>query len=153
MSMKLALALYQPDIPQNTGALLPVLPVLGYWASGSNVDYSLLLLCVGVLYAGLSIARRSFGFGLLAALAANGGLWFFLGRQEDWGFLTHPQVWLIPPALCVLAAAYLNRRQLSESQMTGIRYFTSMAIYLSSTADIFITGVGNAPRVVQEILI
>jgi hypothetical protein len=130
---------------ENTGALLPVLPVLGYWASGSNVDFSLLLLCVGVLYAGLSIARRSFGFGLLAALAANGGLWFFLGRQDGWGFLTHPQVWLIPPALCILAAAYLNRRQLSEPQMTGIRYFTSMAVYLSSTADIFITGVAHAP--------
>lgn len=130
---------------QNTGALLPVLPVIGYWASGSSVDYSLLLLCVGLLYAGLSIARRSFGFGLLAALAANGGLWFFLGQQDDWGFLTHPQVWLIPPALCILAAAYLNRRQLSEHQMTAIRYFTSMAIYLSSTADIFIIGVGDAP--------
>jgi hypothetical protein len=130
---------------QNTGALLPVLPVLGYWATDSRVDYSLLLVCVGVLYAGLSIARRSFGFGVLAALAANGGLWFFLDRQDKLGFLDHPQLWLIPPAVCVLAAAYLNRRQLSEAQMTAIRYFSSMAIYLSSTADIFLNGVSEAP--------
>ncbi|MEX0676025.1 MAG: hypothetical protein WD063_03050 [Pirellulales bacterium] len=130
---------------ENTGAMLPVLPVVGYWATNSSVDYSLLLLCVGVLYAGLSIARRSFGFGLLAALAANGGLWFFLGRQDGLEFLKHPQVWLIPPALCVLAAAYLNRRQLSEPQMTAVRYFTSMTIYLSSTADIFVIGVARAP--------
>ncbi len=109
------------------------------------MDYSLLLLCVGVLYAGLSIARRSFGFGVLAAVAANGGLWFFLNRQEGWGFLAHPQVWLIPPAVCVLVAAYINRRQLSESQMTAIRYATSMAIYMSSTADIFLNGVAQAP--------
>jgi hypothetical protein len=130
---------------ENTGALLPVLPVIGYWATNTRVDYSLLLLGIGVLYAGLSIARRSFGFGVLAALAANGGLWYFLGRQEGWGFLVHPQIWLIPPALCLLAAAYLNRRQLSEPQMTAIRYASSMAIYLSSTADIFLIGVARAP--------
>jgi hypothetical protein len=29
--------------------------------------------------------------------------------------------------------------------MTAIRYFTSMAIYLSSTADIFLNGVAHAP--------
>jgi len=130
---------------ENTGAFLPVLPVLGFWAADTRVDYSLLLLTVGVLYAGLSIARRSFGFGVLAALAANGGLWFFLNRQDGFGFLIHPQIWLIPPALCVLAAAYLNRSQLSDSQMTTVRYFTSMSIYVSSTADIFLNGVAQEP--------
>ncbi len=130
---------------ENTGALLPVLPVLGFWAADTRVDYSLLLLSVGVLYAGLSIARRSFGFGVLAALAANGGLWYFLNRQEGLAFLSHPQIWLIPPALCVLAAAYLNRDQLSETQMTALRYFTSMTVYLSSTGDIFINGVAQNP--------
>ncbi len=130
---------------ENTGAMLPVLPVIGFWVADSRVDYSLLLFGVGVLYAGLSIARRSFGFGVLAAVAANGGLWYLLNRQDGWGFLAHPQVWLIPPALCVLAAAYLNRRQLTDGQMTAIRYFTSMAIYLSSTADIFLNGVAQNP--------
>ncbi len=130
---------------ENTGVLLPVLPVMGFWALDSQVDYSLLLLSVGVLYAGLSIARRSFGFGVLATLAANGGLWYFLNRQEGWGFLVHPQVWLIPPAMCVLVAAYLNRRQLSDAQMTAVRYVSSMVIYLSSTADIFANGLAQAP--------
>jgi len=130
---------------ENTGVMLPVLPVLGFWFVESQVDYSLLLIGVGLLYATLSIARRSFGFGVLAALAANGGLWYFLGHQEGWGFLRHPQVWMIPPAVCVLAAAYLNRRQLNDAQMTTIRYGSSMAIYLSSTADIFVNGVANAP--------
>ncbi len=130
---------------ENTGVMLPVLPVLGFWFVESQVDYSLLLVGVGLLYATLSIARRSFGFGVLAALAANGGLWYFLGHQGGWGFLRHPQVWMIPPAVCVLAAAYLNRRQLNDAQMTTIRYASSMAIYLSSTADIFVNGVANAP--------
>ncbi len=130
---------------ENTGALLPVLPVLSFWAVGSRVDYSILLLIVGVLYAGLSIARKSFGFGMLAALAANGGLWFFLNRQEGFEFLAHPQIWLIPPAVCVLVAAYLNRAQLSGEQLTAVRYLTSTTIYVSSTADIFINGVSQQP--------
>ena len=130
---------------QNTGALLPLLPVLGYWAGDVSVDYSVVLLVVGGLYAALSVLRKSFGFGVLAALAANAGLWYFLGRQDGFGFLVHPQVWLIPPALCVLAAAYLNRSQLSDDQMTTLRYLASMMIYLSSTADIFLVGVAQAP--------
>ncbi len=129
----------------NTGALLPVLPVAGFWAIDSQVDYSLLLVGVGALYACLSVTRKSFGFGVLAALAANGGLWYFLNQQDGLGLLRHPQVWLIPPALCVLAAAYLNRRQLSESQMAAVRYGSSMVIYVSSTADIFLVGVRDAP--------
>jgi hypothetical protein len=52
---------------------------------------------------------------------------------------------LVPPALCLLAAAYLNRRQLSDAQMTSLRYLCSMAIYVSSTADVFLNGVAQAP--------
>jgi hypothetical protein len=129
----------------NTGALLPLLPVLGYWILPTRVDYSLLLLAVGLLYAALSVARRSFGFGLLAVAAANGSLWYFLQRHEGFGLLEHPQLWLIPPAFCVLIAAQLNRRQLTAAQMTSIRYGVSIVIYVSSTADIFIQGVARAP--------
>lgn len=131
---------------ERTGALLPLLPVLGYWMlPAAGVHYSVLLLVVGMLYAALSVTRKSFGFGIVAALAANGGLWFFLHDMEGFGLLEHPQIWLIPPALCVLAATYLNRDRLTESQMTTIRYLTSTTIYVSSTADIFLNGLAEQP--------
>ena len=130
---------------ERTGVLLPLLPVVGFWFVGSETNYSLLLLVVGGLYMALAVTRRSFGFGLLSALAANGGLWHYLHQLDGLGLLDHPQLWLIPPALCVLAAAYLNRQRLSESQMTMVRYLTSMTIYISSTADIFLNGVAEAP--------
>lgn len=133
------------DPLERTGALLPLLPVLGFWILPARVHYSLLLVTAGALYAVLSIMRRSFGFGLIAALAANGGLWYLLARTDGFGLLEHPQVWLIPPALCVLAAAYLNRDRLSNPQMTTIRYLAGTTIYVSSTADIFLVGVANAP--------
>jgi hypothetical protein len=130
---------------QNTGALLPLLPALGFWTMTSEVHYSLLLLSIGVLYAALAVLRKSFGFGVLAAIAANGSLWYLLFKGEGLGLFEHPQLWLIPPALSILAAGYINRARLSTEQMTAIRYLSAIVIYVSSTADIFITGVAEAP--------
>ena len=133
------------DPIERTGALLPLLPVLGFWLTNSPVDYSVLLFIVGGLYGVLSILRKSFVFGMLAAFASNGGLWYLLHRTDDYGFLQHPQLWLIPAALSVLLAAYLNREDFSEQQMIGIRYLTLVTVYASSTADIFINGVARSP--------
>lgn len=130
---------------ERTGAFLPLLPVLGFWLASSEVDFSLLLFAVGGLYGLLSILRRSFGFGLLAAVAGNAGLWYIWQRTADYQFLQHPQLWLIPVALSVLMAAYLNEDKMTEDQMAGIRYFSLVTIYVSSTADIFINGVANSP--------
>jgi hypothetical protein len=129
----------------NTGALLPLLPALGFWASSSEVHYSLLLLTVGVLYAAVSALRKSFGFAMLAAVAANGSLWYLLHKGEGLGLADHPQLWLIPPALCVLVAGYLNRQRLSAEQSAALRYGSAIVIYASSTADVFINGVADAP--------
>lgn len=130
---------------QNTGALLPLLPALGFWTASSEVHYSLLLLSIGVLYAVLSLLRGSYLFGVLAAVAANGSLWYLLHSGEGWGLAAHPQLWLIPPALSVLIGSYLNRDRLTKQQSTSIRYAAAIVIYVSSTADIFINGVAEAP--------
>ena len=130
---------------RNTGALLPLLPALGFWVTTSEVHYSLLLLSIGVLYAALSVLRKSFGFGVLAAIAANGSLWYLLFKGDGLGFFNHPQLWLIPPALSLLAACYINRERLTNEQQTSVRYLAAIVIYVSSTADIFINGVAEAP--------
>ncbi len=130
---------------ERTGAFLPLLPVLGFWLASSEVDFSMLLFLVGGLYGLLAILRRSFTFGLLAAVAGNVGLWYVWQRTTGYGLLQHPQLWLIPVGLSVLLAAYLNEDKLTEDQMTGIRYLSLVTIYVSSTADIFINGVANSP--------
>jgi hypothetical protein len=130
---------------ERTGAFVALLPVLGFWIVTSEVDFSVLLFIVGGLYGLLSILRRSFGFGIVAALAGNAGLWYAFQRTEDYQFLQHPQLWLVPVALSVLIAAYLNEEKLTEDQMAGVRYLSLVTIYVSSTADIFINGVANSP--------
>lgn len=129
----------------NTGVLLPLLPVIGFWSLNSQVPYSGLLLTVGLFYGVLSVMKRSLGLGLLAALAGNSGLWHFLNRVEGLTFFEHPQLWLIPAAVSVLLAARINRESLSVEQVNSIRYGALVTIYVSSTADIFINGVDNAP--------
>lgn len=129
----------------NTGALLPILPVIGYWMLPSRINYSLVLLSVGAIYLVLSLLRRSLLFGVLAVLAANGSLWYLLHTTEGLAIFRHPQLWLIPPALCVLVAAHLNRTRLTAEQISGIRYLAAIVIYASSTADVFLVGVGEAP--------
>lgn len=91
------------------------------------------------------LGTEIYDYGVLAAAAANGGLWYLLSQAEGWGLLEHPQLWFIPPALCVFAAAYLNRAHLNEAQLATIRYAAAIVIYVSSTADIFLTGVAEAP--------
>jgi hypothetical protein len=129
----------------NTGALLPLLPAVGFWFVSSQVHYSLLLLSIGVLYTSLSVLRRSPVYTVLAAIAANGSLWFWLYSREGFGFLEHPQLWLIPPALAALVAGYINRERLTVQQLAALRYAAAIVIYVSSTADVFINGVADAP--------
>jgi len=130
---------------ERTGAFIPLLPVLGFWIVSSEVDFSILLFIVGGLYGLLSILRRSFLFGLAAAVAGNAGLWYAFNQTEHYQFLQHPQLWLVPVAFSVLIAAYLNEEKLTEDQMTGVRYLSLVTVYVSSTADIFINGVANSP--------
>jgi hypothetical protein len=130
---------------ERTGILLPLLPVIGFWVVDSEVSYHGLLFLVGLFYGALSVMRRSFTFGILAVFAGNGGLWKLLSGVEGYGFYEHPQLWLIPVSLSVLAAARVNRERLTQDQMTMIRYATLMMIYVSSTSDIFINGVSESP--------
>jgi hypothetical protein len=127
----------------HTGAFLPLLPALGFWIyTPVRTSYSALMFVIGLLYALVAFARRSFRFGLLSALAGNIGLWFLLGEHGH-TLIEHPQVWLIPPALSVLVSAHMNRTHLSDEQMTTVRYISVLVIYVSSTADMFVSGVAE----------
>jgi hypothetical protein len=155
---------------QWTGIFLPLLPLFAFWikppaglldfahehAPGlvpflNYLDrlpqhfgnYAVLWFCLGALYTVVALRKRSFRFALLAALAGNFGLWALL-YQQDLGFLVHPQLWLIPLALIGLLAEQVNRDRLSPAQAGALRYLALCILYLSSTADMFIAGLGNS---------
>jgi hypothetical protein len=107
------------------------------------LHYSGILFLVGLFYGFLATTKRSLGFAVLAVLAANTGLWVLWNHWEI-AFLEHPQVWLIPVAIVALVAEYVNRQRLTEYQSETFRYLALAVIYVSSTADMFIAGVGNS---------
>lgn len=155
---------------QQTGIFLPLLPLLAYLvrplgemdALGEAVPgiqpllrnlrnlpegyfmHALLWFLLGLLYLQVAVMRRTSTFAFLACLAANFGLWVIFAHQEALSFLLHPQVWLIPLGLIVLAAEHWHRDSLGKNQSAGLRYFGLLLILLSSSADMFITGLGNS---------
>jgi hypothetical protein len=128
---------------QWTGVFLPLLPVLAYWMLPQRSHYAVLWFLFGLVYGFVSIFKRSWGFALIGALAANLGLWVLL-HQNEVSFLKHPQLWLIPLALIGLAAEHLNRDRLTQNQSAALRYLALVVIYVSSTADMFIAGLGQS---------
>jgi hypothetical protein len=155
---------------QWTGIFLPLLPLFAFWVKPPAAllafahervpglvpfldyldrlpqhfgQYALLWFALGSLYVGVALSKRSYRFALLAALAGNFGLWSLL-YSYDFAFLAHPQLWLIPLALIGLVAEHLNRDRLTPAQAAGLRYLSLCVLYLSSTADMFIAGLGNS---------
>lgn len=138
-----------------TGGFLPLLPALTAWAffhAGEDAfvhpkttldfaeaqnAYALALFFAGLIYVFMSISRRSFLAGMAAAVMGNGALWAWLHGSGTWSLTETPQLWLIPPALSVLGASYINRDRLSSNTLTTIRYICVMIIYLSSTGEMF----------------
>lgn len=155
---------------RQTGVLLPLIPLLAFWAKppvaliawadgtapGARPflgyleklpqyfdNYAMLWFLAGFLYGLLALSRRSFGWALLAALATNAGLWAILAHNEV-DAMIHPQVWVIPLALIVLISEHVHRGSLSARTSSGLRYLGIGMILLSSSADMFIAGVGQS---------
>ncbi len=154
---------------RRTGVLLPLIPLLAFWAKppGAMVEfadasapglrpflgyleklpqhfdnYALLWTLAGGVYGLVALSKRSFGWALLAALAANAGLWSLLAHTGV-SAAVHPQVWVIPLALIVLVSEHVNRRELRPDLSAGLRYLGIGMLYIASAADLFIAGVGQ----------
>jgi hypothetical protein len=155
---------------QRTGIFLPLIPILAFWvtppggllaladqtAPGTrpilryfetaprNFDaYALIWLLTAALYGVVATARRSTGWAIAAALAANFGLWALL-MHAGVGFLVHPQAWVIPLGVILLVAEHVHRERLPAEGAQALRYLGISLIYVASTADLFLTGLGNS---------
>ena len=155
---------------RRTGVLLPLIPLLAFWAKPPEFltefangrapglspmlayleklpqhfdTYAWLWFLAGGVYGLVALSRKSFGWALLAALATNGAPWSLLTYHEL-PFFVHPQAWVIPLALILLGSEHVNRRRLREDVSNGMRYLGVAMIYVASAADMFIAGVGQS---------
>ncbi|MCX5662089.1 MAG: hypothetical protein NTW19_20625 [Planctomycetota bacterium] len=134
------------DPLHRTAAFLPVLPLLAAMIVGSEVvPVWSLFVAASAVYALIAKRLKSFLFSILAIAAGNGALWDLLHHSAALAFARHPQVWLIPPAACVLVAAHLNRLRLGPAKLASIRYACLATIYLGSSVEVFLRGVPQSP--------
>jgi hypothetical protein len=134
----------------HTALLLPLLPAVGFWLAPMLegpwhlVGRAPAVWFVMALFYGVTaVTQRSWKCAALSVLTVNLGLWVGLD-VSGFEFLRNPQLFVIPVALAGLVAEYLNHDRLSDAQSTAFRYLTLSAIYVSSTADMFIAGLGNS---------
>ncbi|MEM6364472.1 MAG: hypothetical protein AAF745_08600, partial [Planctomycetota bacterium] len=149
------------DAMRRTSLFLPLIPVIGFWISGMSwmgnspigvqewrfggdgVGYAPVLLSASLAY-GLMAWRWRQRLPLIATVVlANAALWIGLAQTPGWGFLIHPQAWLIPPAVCGLVIAHWHRHRMNADLLSGIRYGSTLVIYLASTADMLLSEIGR----------
>lgn len=139
---------------KQTALYLPLIPVLGFWLSGSTnqfewvfsggrVRYDVLLALGTIYYIGIASLWKGVMPRVTAIVLGNAAWWALLVQWPGWGFLSHPQVWLIPPALCVLVVSHFYRERLGPQLASAIRYGATLLIYVSSTADMLIQEIGS----------
>lgn len=129
---------------EQLGATLPIVSILGYWLIPPQINFATVLFFASLSFGALTIARQKLGYAALTATTLLSAFWFIL-FDSSIDFTKHPQIWLVPPAMCGLVAVQLNRKILTTTQQTTLRYICSLIIYVSSTAEILIAGVGEAP--------
>ncbi len=126
-----------------SGIVVSFLPAVLMWFVASEADRSAVLLALGILHLGVGIVRGSLILGCSSILFGNLALWTFYSNFDHWSILDRPQFWLIPPAASLLLAAQWRRDRLTPQQLTLVRYGCVAVIYVSSTSEVFIGGVGT----------
>jgi hypothetical protein len=111
---------------------------------GGAALHALCWLLVGLLHGWLARLRKSPNQLLLAALCINLGVWALLDSREELALWSHPQLWLIPLGLILLAAEFINRARVGPWPSTVLRSLGLLCVYLSSTFDMLLTGLGNS---------
>lgn len=138
----------------NTAAIAPLLVAGLTWWAAPAADPTAVFLIVGGLYLWIAMDRQSALSGFLSILFGNAAFWLLWQRIEGLDFATHPSLWLIPPALCLLVVSQAYRNQLTAPQRTTLRYFCTAVIYISATSEIFMDGLGTRlwPPILMAIL-
>ncbi|TWU25204.1 hypothetical protein Pla52o_15020 [Novipirellula galeiformis] len=137
-----------------TSLYLPLIPAIGMLMSGGGESFvsaipgirslTILLTVAAGYYIWLSRLWNGLPPKVLMVLFANSAFWSLLAQRPGWDFFSHPQFWLIPPAICVLIVAQMNRERLDARFLAAIRYSATILIYVSSTADMLVHQIGSS---------
>lgn len=123
--------------------LLPLVPVLGVWLPHTaeysigwkNEHFYLLLLSTSIAYGAQGALRGITSLKVVAGAFLLASFWSALWVNEELSFTSHPQLWIVPPAIAALIFVETNRRFLSTEASVATRYIAILLIYCSSTVE------------------
>ena len=138
----------------NTAMAIPLAGAAGTFFSQTKSDSALVMLMAGIVYLVLSFVQQSVLASAAALVFGNWALFSYYSKIPGFNYGNHPQLWLIPPALSVLIAVQFNRQRLTRGNVGLLRYAALGVIYVSSTSEIFIQGIGDQlwPPIVLAVL-
>ena len=139
---------------RKTSLYLPLIPMLGLWLSASNQGspiltnminshYEILLIIAAIYYFAVGSMWKAALPRVTGVILGNAAWWFVLIQLPGWGFMIHPQLWLIPPAACILVMTHVYRERIDTQLASGIRYGATLLIYISSSADMLLQQIGT----------
>ncbi|MBM3964551.1 MAG: hypothetical protein FJ308_05710 [Planctomycetes bacterium] len=127
----------------HNGLLLPLVPTLGVWFP-QTLDHSLgwkddhfylLLLSTSIAYGAQGALRGLTSLKVIAGAFLLASFWSALWVHESLSFASHPQLWIVPPAIAALIFVETNRKFLSTEVCVATRYIAILLIYCSSTVE------------------
>jgi hypothetical protein len=122
---------------------LPAVAALLSLGFESQADRAVVMLLGGMVYGGLAMTHPGFWTRAGAFAFGNLALWLFIQKYPAWSFQQHPQLWLIPPAVTALVISRWEQDRLDPRAAASLRYISLAVIYVSSTSEIFIHGLGT----------
>lgn len=123
--------------------LLPMVPLVGGWLPNA-AEYSigwkseyfyLMLLSTSLSYGAQGILRGWTSLKVLSGAFLLASFWSALSVNEALSFSSHPQLWIVPPAIAALIFTETNRKSLSTEVSVATRYVAILLIYCSSTVE------------------
>ena len=120
-----------------TGLILPLGPLLGVWLR-PEIDMTLIttLGAIAAFYAMVAFLNRAVAFAYLSTAVANLTLMAY-AYKVGWNFKIHPQVFLWPVGLSLLAVAHVQRRTLTAGTVQALRIIGTCILHGSLATSIF----------------
>lgn len=127
---------------ERTAMLAPLVPALAFWGGqpwGVETYFlggasPVVWFLMGGFYTVLAARRGSLWLSVAAVVTGTAGLWV-LWQGFDWRFARHPQVWMIPPGIMLLAVERWQRGRLTAAGRASLRYLALTIIYGSSLVE------------------
>ncbi|MEY4395507.1 MAG: hypothetical protein RL595_2756, partial [Planctomycetota bacterium] len=113
---------------------------IAFRLEGDFGSYSGLWLLTAVLWGWIALDKKSLRLGFSACLALLAAFWS-LWQAFGLGFLIHPQLWLIPPAMGLLSLEIYLRGKVPARILLTLRYAGLATLYASSTTELLMRGI------------